>query len=215
MKARNIVLMTVLIGTMPFFVLGNASAQSKSQHEMMHGIKAPNGKKQHDANKMHHSVHGALDQHLDAKPLLPGQDAFGAIKEIVSILEADPSTDWSSINISKLRNHLVDMNHLVINANVLEKSKEGGLEMTITGKGRALQAIKAMVPAHASMIEGINGWIVKVEVSDDGAKLTVTATDDREAAHIRGLGFYGIMVSGSHHQVHHLSLARGKNMHSH
>jgi hypothetical protein len=26
---------------------------------------------------------------------LPGQDAFGAIQEIVAILDADPNTDWS------------------------------------------------------------------------------------------------------------------------
>jgi len=28
-------------------------------------------------------------------PTMPGQDAFGAIQEIVQILDADPKTDWS------------------------------------------------------------------------------------------------------------------------
>src|SRR5438270_65562 len=28
------------------------------------------------------------------QPTLPGQDAFGAIQEIVGILDADPNTDW-------------------------------------------------------------------------------------------------------------------------
>jgi hypothetical protein len=32
-------------------------------------------------------------------PMMPGQDAFGAIQEIVRILEADPKTDWSKVNL--------------------------------------------------------------------------------------------------------------------
>jgi hypothetical protein len=34
------------------------------------------------------------------QPLLPGQDAFGTIQEIVRILERDPTTDWSKVNIA-------------------------------------------------------------------------------------------------------------------
>ena len=34
-------------------------------------------------------------------PTMPGQDAFGAIQEIVRILEADPRTDWSKINLAR------------------------------------------------------------------------------------------------------------------
>src|SRR5215475_7467525 len=30
-------------------------------------------------------------------PTIPGQDAFGAIQEIVQILDADPNTDWSKV----------------------------------------------------------------------------------------------------------------------
>ena len=45
-----------------------------------------------------------------------GQDAFGAIQEIVGILEADPNTDWSKVNISALREHLVDMNEVTLKA---------------------------------------------------------------------------------------------------
>ena len=29
----------------------------------------------------------------------PGQAAFAAIQEIVALLDADPSTDWSKVNI--------------------------------------------------------------------------------------------------------------------
>jgi hypothetical protein len=40
--------------------------------------------------------------------------------------------------------------------------------------------------------------------------LTVTAADPRQAAIIRGLGFIGVLASGSHHRRHHLAMARGE-----
>ncbi len=41
-------------------------------------------------------------------PVLPGQDAFGAIQEIVRVLESDPKTDWSKVDLEALRQHLGD-----------------------------------------------------------------------------------------------------------
>ena len=43
-------------------------------------------------------------------PMLPGQDAFGAMQEIVHILDVDPQTDWSKVDLEALRQHLIDMN---------------------------------------------------------------------------------------------------------
>ena len=149
------------------------------------------------------------------KPTFPGQDAFGAIQEIVNILEADSSTDWTRVDISGLRAHLVDMDLLVKNTSVSTKHIKGGLEMNISGKGDVLLAIQSIITAHASMIDGINGWAVKSEKTDAGAKLIVTSKNAKEMVHIRGLGFYGLLVTGSHHKSHHLSLARGVNAHAH
>ena len=42
----------------------------------------------------HAGIHAAL-----ATPTMPGQDAFGAIQEIVQILDADPKTDWSKVDL--------------------------------------------------------------------------------------------------------------------
>jgi hypothetical protein len=44
-------------------------------------------------------------------------------------------------------------------------------------------------------------------------RLTVTSSERAEIAHIRGLGFIGLMVSGSHHQPHHLMMANGEHVH--
>ncbi|MFI5002553.1 MAG: hypothetical protein ACHQK9_21925, partial [Reyranellales bacterium] len=51
-----------------------------------------------------------------AAPALPGQDAFGAIQEIVRLLEADPKTDWSKVDLEGLRQHLIDMNEVTLKA---------------------------------------------------------------------------------------------------
>src|SRR5690348_15857413 len=51
-------------------------------------------------------------------PHMRGQDAFGAIAEVVQILDADPKTDWSKVNLERLRQHLIDMNEVVLRAQV-------------------------------------------------------------------------------------------------
>ena len=73
-----------------------------------------------------------------------------------------------------------------------------------------------MVPAHAHEIEQshLNGWSAKTEPLPDGVVLTVTSSDPQQVQHIRGLGFIGVMVSGSHHQAHHLAMAKGEFVHS-
>jgi hypothetical protein len=155
-------------------------------------------------------MHGAL-----ATPTLPGQDAFGAIQEVVRILDADPKTDWSKVDLEALRQHLIDMNEVTLKADADAKPTDGGLEVTITGAGRTLVAIQRMIPAYAQHINGFKGWTAKAASLPNGELLTVTATDPKEIQHIRGLGFIGLLVSGSMHQPHHLAMAKGEFDHEH
>jgi hypothetical protein len=73
-----------------------------------------------------------------------------------------------------------------------------------------------MIPAHAHEIEQsqLSGWSAKTEPLPDGVVLTVTSSDPQQVQHIRGLGFIGIIASGSHHQAHHLAMAKGEFVHS-
>ncbi|HTQ34361.1 MAG TPA: hypothetical protein VMI30_09340 [Stellaceae bacterium] len=148
-----------------------------------------------------------------AVPKLPGQDAFGALQEIVQILEADPKTDWSKVDLEALRQHLIDMNEVTLKAAASPKEIDGGLEIAITGGGRTLTAIQHMIPAWAQTMNGYRGWGAKAAPLPDGELLTVTTTDPKEVQHIRGLGFIGLLVSGSHHQPHHLMMAKGEFAH--
>jgi len=148
-------------------------------------------------------------------PTMPGQDAFGAIQEIVQILDADPKTDWSKVDLEALRQHLIDMNEVTLRADAAPKQIDGGLEIAVTGNGRTLVAIQRMVPAWARMMNGQHGWTAKADTLPNGELLTVTATDPKEIEHIRGLGFIGLLVSGSMHRPHHLAMARGEFKHEH
>ena len=158
----------------------------------------------------HDRMHGA-----STTPTLPGQDAFGAIQEIVRILDADPKTDWSKIDLEALRQHLIDMNEVTLKAEAVSKQIDGGLEIAVTGSGRTLVAIQRMIPAWVQMANGHEGWTARVAELPDGELLTVTATDSKEVQHIRGLGFIGLLASGSWHQPHHLAMAKGEFDHEH
>jgi hypothetical protein len=148
-------------------------------------------------------------------PTIPGQDAFGAIQEIVQILDTDPKTDWSKVDLEALRQHLIDMNEVTLRADAAPKEIDGGLEIAVTGTGRTLVAIQRMVPAWAQAMNGHQGWSTQAVSLPNGELLTVTATDPKEIQHIRGLGFIGLLVSGSHHQPHHLAIAKGEFDHEH
>lgn len=93
----------------------------------------------------------------------------------------------------------------------------GGIEVAVTGTGRTIEAIQRMIPAHAHEIDQthLNGWSAKTDPLPNGVMLTVTASDPKEVEHIRGLGFIGILASGSHHQPHHLAMAKGAFTHTH
>ena len=157
-----------------------------------------------------HAAHREHQKGMSAS--LSGQDAFGAIQEIVGLLEADPSTDWSRVDIGVLRKHLIDMHEVTINAVTVERSLANGVEITVTGQGRMRGSIQRMIPAHAKELVAL-GWAARTEVLTNGVKLTVTSNDPMTRIKLKALGFAGIMVQGGHHQPHHLMMAKGQFAH--
>jgi hypothetical protein len=166
--------------------------------------------------KADNSAHLDHAQHMRSNeaaiPTMPGQDAFGTIQEIVRILEADPTTDWSKVNIDALREHLIDMNEVTLHAVATERALDNGIEIAVTGEGRTRDAIKHMVPAHAHELNAI-GWKAWTDDLPNGVRLVVTSADPDQVTKLKALGFMGIMVQGSHHQLHHLMMAKGEFMH--
>lgn len=159
-------------------------------------------------------VHTPGMQHSEqsAAPTMPGQDAYAALAEVVRILEADPSTDWSQVDLEGLRQHLVDMNDVTLRARVVQAAVPGGARMDVTGEGRTAEAIRRMVGAHAAQLEAAPEYRARVEEISGGVRLVVTAERAGDAgmeAKIRGLGFIGLLTHGDHHGPHHLAMARG------
>jgi predicted RNA binding protein YcfA (HicA-like mRNA interferase family) len=169
-----------------------------------------------DRSHMDHAAHmdHARHMHGDAAvvPTHPGQEVFGTIQEIVRILEADPATDWSKVNIGALREHLIDMDEVTMRAQASERPLADGVEITVTGEGRTLAAIKRMVPAHTRELVTL-GWSASTQDLPNGVKLVVTASDPQQVVKLKALGFLGIMVQGAHHQPHHLMMAKGEFAH--
>ena len=147
--------------------------------------------------------------HAMAGPQETGQSAFAALAEIVTILRKDPETDWDSVDIASLRRHLVDMDLLTTKAEVISVPRPEGARFEIRGTPRVLEAVRSMAPAHATFLAAETGWDVSTEEIDDRITLIV----DGDAAQIQGLGFFGMMAIGAHHQEHHLMLARGAAPH--
>jgi predicted RNA binding protein YcfA (HicA-like mRNA interferase family) len=163
-----------------------------------------------DASHMDHAQH--MHGGDAVVPTHPGQEAFGTIQEVVRILEADPRTDWSKVNIGALREHLIDMDEVTMRARASERALDNGIEITVAGEGRTLAAIKRMVPAHVRELAAL-GWSARTEELANGVKLVVTTSDPRETVKLRALGFLGLMVQGAHHQPHHLMMAKGEFAH--
>jgi len=168
-----------------------------------------------DHATMDHAVHQALMKSCAAPavlPTLPGQAAFGAIAEIVGILEADRGTDWSKVNLEALRQHLIDMDEVTMRAAVTQRAVPGGFEADVTGAEKTTAAVRRILGSHTKMLnQGTTYRATAVEIPG-GVRLTVVAADPSNTAlvaRIRGLGFAGIIAEGDHHVRHHLAIARG------
>lgn len=167
----------------------------------------------HTMNHDHIANMTQEDTTYTSLPTQSGQGAFAAIEEIVAMLEADPATDWATVNIDDLREHLADMNLLITEAQVTQQAKGGQVTFIIYGEGRTRQAIQAMVPAHANEMKNLKPWQINTKLTDTGAVLTIQSNDADQIQKVKALGFFGFMATGAHHQAHHYAIAKGQAHH--
>jgi len=167
------------------------------------------------AGSMHaeHMAKMAAAAAASSQPKEPGQAAFAALAEIVAILDRDPATDWSKVDIEALRQHLIDMNNVTLGAEVAASPAPGGMRFAVTGAPAVEASIRRMVTAHAATMSGTRGWSYAVDTIDHGAALTVTTSEPNDIVKLKALSFIGIMTIGMHHQAHHLMIASGHNPH--
>ena len=142
-----------------------------------------------------------------------GQAEFAAIAEATRALEANPHTDWSRANISALRDHLVDMDNVTVRSKVTTSAIKDGARFEVTSAEPSVrESIRRMVRLHSGMANREGPLRIVVQDIQHGVAMTVTGKTPEDAAKIRGLGFFGLLTEGVHHQRHHLMLARGEDM---
>jgi hypothetical protein len=184
----------------------------QKQHGQMPPGQMPGGQMSQGAMP-HSGMSQGMHQMHHPMGMQSGQGAFGAMAEVVRTLEANPATDWSKVDMEALRQHLIDMDEVVLHASAKAAQVAGGLSMDVTGTGRTAQAIHAMLIPHAAELDAMSAWSAKTEPIPDGVRLVVVArdpADPKTVSRIRGLGFAGLLVQGGHHGPHHLSMAKGE-----
>ena len=142
-----------------------------------------------------------------------GQSQFVAIAEIVSLLRNDPETDWSQVEIKALRDHLVDMDNVTTKALVERTVDELSATFLITGDEVAAASIQRMVLAHSPMLQQSSDWSVLAQEQEGGAKMMIQASSEDAFNQVLGLGLFGLMTIGAHHQQHHLMIATRQSPH--
>lgn len=148
-----------------------------------------------------------------SQPTEGGQAQFSAIIEIVSLLEANEETDWSSVDIDGLRSHLLDMDRLIRDTNAKTTTiSDTQIQFTVMGSAESIPSIHRMAATHSKFIEQSRGWKISSDLNEKGATIQITVVEPETMTRLNALGFYGFMSLDSHHQAHHYQMAMG---HSH
>jgi len=145
----------------------------------------------------------------------PGQSVFGAVQEAIRRLEADSTTDWSQVNVDRLRQHLIDMHHVALNVAVENKTPiDRGVRLRVRPTTEPARAsLDRVLDAHPHMLKQETGWTMAVKEQGDAYVVRVTTDDPDETAKIRALGYMGLLAYGQHHQRHHWHLVQGRHPH--
>jgi hypothetical protein len=144
-----------------------------------------------------------------------GTDPFATLQEVITALEADPSTNWERVNIEALRLHLVEMQDMTINVAVKQRHINNGFQAVVTPTtSNAVQSLTRVLSGHPEKMKAETGWDMQVRDNNGVFTLTVTTDNAIDVAKIRGLGYIGVMAYGNHHQPHHWAMASGGNPHA-
>lgn len=172
-------------------------------------------KDQHTGHE--HNGHPTTNSAGSSTPLIEGGEAaFSALIEVVALLESDENTDWSNVNIGALHEHLRDMNHVMLNTEVVSHSLTSSSVMfKVTATAIAEDSLRRSLQAHSDYIASIRPWEIQVVISEDGATVEIAPNSASELQKLNALGFYGFMALDSHHQAHHWLIATGQGGQAH
>ena len=102
-----------------------------------------------------HAKPAAADQAVS--PIQTGQAGFAAIQEIVAILEADTTTDWTKVDVEALRQHLARLPEGQRQAIEMLKLKEMSLKEASAASGQSVGALKVAVHRGIKALRALMG----------------------------------------------------------
>jgi hypothetical protein len=145
-----------------------------------------------------------------------GNDIFATIQEVIIKLNNNPDTDWSKVDIEALRQHLLDMNDMAVNVEILnQKPLINGLRIALQGTtARAEKTLVRVFKAHPMHLKRETGWDMQVERYGKQFIVTTTTEKPGQTQKIIALSYIGLMAYGKHHQVHHWGMSTGQNPHA-
>lgn len=146
--------------------------------------------------------------------LTGGEAAFGEISRVVEILNSNPKTNWDEVDLSSLREHLVDMSNVTLQAKVSSSRLVNGAEFLVTSNDpEVIQSIQAMAIAHGAMMNSESKFDWQSTQTKQGVRVVVTSNVGSAVSKINALGFHGLLALGNHHSQHHEMLASGSSPH--
>jgi len=94
-----------------------------------------------------------------------GNDAFGTIQEVIAKLNNNPNTDWEKVNLEALRQHLLDMNDMTLNVEVIsQKPIRNGMKAIVRPTtARAALALERVFKANPTQLKREAGWTIKLK----------------------------------------------------
>jgi polyhydroxyalkanoate synthesis regulator phasin len=144
-----------------------------------------------------------------------GNDIFSTIQEVIDKLNNDPDTDWGKVDIEALRQHLLDMNDMAMNVEVVnQKPLKNGLEVTVLPiTERAEKTLAKVFNVHPIHLKRETGWSMQVVRNNKQFIITTTTEDPKQVKKIIALSYIGLMAYGKHHQPHHWGISTSQNPH--
>lgn len=150
--------------------------------------------------------------HGDAQLTESGSPIFAAVQEVIRTLEADSATDWSTVNLEALRQHLIDMHNVAVHVDVvMQLPVDEGVRLRVRPENAEARAsLRRVLRAHAEPLQQETGWTMEVESMGEDYEVTVTSSEPADVEKIRALGYIGLLAYGMHHRQHHLEIATGQ-----
>ena len=162
---------------------------------------------------MHHEQH--MMKTTDSALKEAGNDIFSTIQEVIDKLNNDPDTDWGKVDIEALRQHLLDMNDMATNVEIInQKPLNNGLEVVVQAlTARAETTLAKVFNVHPVYLKRETGWNMLVVRNNKQFIVSTTTQDPKQVKKIIALSYIGLMAYGNHHQPHHWGISTSQNPH--